>query len=305
MNAIPLVSVVVATYNGEKFLRPQLDSIVQQSYRPIEVIAVDDGSTDNTVAILNEYASQYDNFRVFQNEQNLGYQKNFEKGFLLAKGDYIAPCDQDDIWLSGKIEKLVQSIGNHPIVFCNSAFIDKDGNALGETLLDKKNFTDFDSPIMYTVGASAPGHAMLITKAVALAAMPFPTLLSHDNWLGFVATFYGPLKFVNEILVLYRRHDTNVFGAINNKAQKKELASQRIQKARQRIQLFYDKCPDNLEEEKKFFKAVSKSYESYSLANNFNRMCLFFKYRKEILMHKKRSNVRSFLYCLKVFFKII
>lgn len=212
-----LVSVVMATYNGEKFLRMQLDSVIQQSYSPIEIIAVDDCSTDNTVNILNEYAAQHNNFTVVINEHNLGYQKNFEKGFLLAKGDFIAPCDQDDIWLPNKIEKLLACIGSHAIAFCNSAFIDSDGNPLGQSIFDTKNLTDFNSPIMYTVGASAPGHAMLITKQVALDAMPFPTLVSHDNWLGFVATFYNSLKFLNEPLVLYRRHDTNVFGAMHKK----------------------------------------------------------------------------------------
>ena len=80
----PLISIVIATYNGERFLRKQLDSIVSQSYQNIEIIAVDDCSSDNTLNILNEYAERYNNFIIVSNDHNLGYIKNFEKGFLLA-----------------------------------------------------------------------------------------------------------------------------------------------------------------------------------------------------------------------------
>lgn len=305
----PLVSVVIATYNGERFLREQLDSIIQQTYPNIEIIAVDDCSSDNTVTILNGYAARHANMTVVKNAQNIGYQKNFEKGFLLAKGDYIAPCDQDDIWLPTKIALLMTHIGDHAIAYCNSAFIDSAGQVIGEKMNDTKTLTNFNSPIMYAVGASAPGHAMLITKQLALAAMPFPLLLSHDTWLGFVATFDSSLKFVDEVLVLYRRHDSNVFGAFHKKDRKKnnpkDYGQQQVQKARQRAALLYEKCPDHLTEAKEFYKNLCQCYENRSLANNLARMRLFFKYRREILMYKKRNELRRYLYCLKMFFKII
>ena len=125
-----LVSIVVTTYNGERFLKAQLDSIIAQTYQPIEIIVVDDGSTDNTLNILNEYATNHKNVSVIKNEQNLGYVKNFEKGFSLAKGDYIAPCDQDDVWLPTKIDVLVNHIGDDAIAYCDSEFIDGAGQTL-------------------------------------------------------------------------------------------------------------------------------------------------------------------------------
>ncbi|MDP1615245.1 MAG: glycosyltransferase family 2 protein [Methylococcales bacterium] len=301
----PLVSVVIATYNGERFLQEQLESIISQTYTPIEIIAIDDCSTDNTFSILNRYAAQHPHFILIRNEQNLGYQKNFEKGFALAKGDYIAPSDQDDIWLPNKIETLVNNIGQHAIAYCNSAFINSASESMDKTMNDIKILANFDNPIMYVTGASAPGHAMLITRQLALDAMPYPTLVSHDYWLAFVATFNSSLKFIDEVLVLYRRHDTNVFGAINSKNKVRENAQQRVQKARERVQLLYQKCPDYLTEQKQAFYQICKSYESYSLANNFARMRIFFKYRKEILSYKKRNELRRCLYCLKVFFRII
>jgi glycosyltransferase involved in cell wall biosynthesis len=308
-NSLPLVSIVMATYNGERFLVEQLNSLIEQSYSNIEIIAIDDGSTDNTISILNDYANRYENFTVFINETNLGYQKNFEKGFSLAKGDYIAPSDQDDIWLPNKIETLVNNIADYSIAYCNSAFMDGAGNLLGEKMNDTKTLMDFNSPLMYIIGASAPGHAMLIKKDVVFDAMPFPTLLSHDNWLGFIATLHHSLKFIDEVLVLYRRHDTNVFGSLDKKDRiknnPKDEAQLRIQKAQQRLKLLYEKCPNSFSEEKAVFLALSKSYECYSLKNNFVRMCLFFKYRKEILAYKKHSELHQMLYCIKIFFKIL
>ena len=100
-----MISLVIPTYNGEKYLREQLDSIYRQTLVPDEVIAVDDRSKDGTVDILKEYADRY-GLKYFVNEQNLGYNKNFAKGISLASGDYICLCDQDDVWMPEKVETL-------------------------------------------------------------------------------------------------------------------------------------------------------------------------------------------------------
>ncbi|MDD2725316.1 MAG: glycosyltransferase [Methylovulum sp.] len=301
-----LVSVVIATFNGGRFLQEQLNSIIRQTHQNLEIIAIDDCSTDNTASILSDYAAQYPNFTFVKNEQNIGYQKNFEKGFLLAKGEFIAPCDQDDIWLPTKIEVLLNNIGNHPIAYCDSNFINHSGELLGEKMSDAKALIDFDDPIMFVVGGSVAGHAMLITKQLVMETLPFPDkIMPHDYWLAFVATFYGSLKFIDQALVLYRRHDSNLFGSFNSKNKPRETSWQRITDAQQRVRLLYEKCPDGLTDKKEVFRKICKSYEQYSLANNFERMGVFFKYRKEILSYKKRNELRRCLYCLKVFFKII
>jgi len=300
----PLISIVIATYNGEKFLAKQIDSLLNQTYKNFEIIAVDDCSTDETLNILNEYAAQHDNFTVVKNNCNLGYVKNSEKGFLLANGDYIAPCDQDDVWLSEKIDILLDNMTDCEIAYCNSVFIDSEDNLTGDSLADRTNFSDFDNPLMYVIGASAPGHAMLIKKDIAMNAMPFPVLFSHDNWLGFVATFSGKVKLVNRILVHYRRHDSNVFSTVHKKKKIKETKQQKLEKAQERLQTLYEKCPNHLPE-KEILAQLCKSYESYAFSNNFLRMKLFFQHRNKILLYKKHSELRRKLYCLKVFFKII
>ena len=105
-----LISVVLATYNGEKYIEEQINSILQQTYSPLEVIIVDDASTDNTVSILRQFETSHSCIKVFTSEVNAGYIKNFEKGMLLARGEYIALSDQDDIWEEEKLCRLMEEI---------------------------------------------------------------------------------------------------------------------------------------------------------------------------------------------------
>lgn len=304
----PLVSVVMATYNGARFLREQLDSIINQTYTNLEIVIVDDCSSDDTVAILNEYAAKHANIKVYVNEVNLGYVKNFEKGLLLSTADYISPSDQDDIWLENKIELLMGKLADNAIVYCNSAIINGAGELTGKKLSDTKHLQTYDDCLQYTIGNTAAGHAMILTRKTMLDSMPLPTMIPHDYWLGFVATFDSQLLFVDEPLVLYRQHDANVFGVKTEgvkKVKRVKPAKEVIQdKARGRMRLLYEKCPDYLTEQKAAFKGLSKSYASFSLINNFNRMRLFFKYRHRILAYKNRSEWRKVLFSIKMFWMI-
>ena len=311
-NSTLLISVVIATYNGERFIGKQLDSILAQTYTNIELVVVDDCSTDSTVSILNEYASRFSNIHVYINEHNLGYVKNFEKGMLLAKGDFIAPSDQDDIWLPKKLEILMSEIGDNAIVYCNSELIDDEDNLVGRKLSEVKKLISFNDCLNYTVGNSAPGHGMLFPKKLVTDSVPLPTMIPHDYWLGFVATFYSQLKYIDQPLVLYRQHNANVFGAAKIKSadgtapiRKKKTTAEEIELAKQRMQLMYKKCPADLAEQKNVFRLLNKSYRGFSLSNNWLRMVIFFRYNKTILAFKRRNLFRRWLYCLKMFVKIV
>ena len=115
------VSVVMATYNGEKYIREQLDSIINQTYPIHEIIIQDDCSTDGTVAIIEEYVTRHANIKLFVNEQNLGFNENFKTAVMRATGEYIAISDQDDVWFPEKIEFQVKTIGNHSL--CGSYLV--------------------------------------------------------------------------------------------------------------------------------------------------------------------------------------
>jgi len=306
-DSTPLVSIVMATYNGERFLREQLDSLVSQTYPCVEIVIVDDASTDGTIAILEEYDLKHTNIRLFKSEMNHGYIKNFEKGILLCEGEYIALSDQDDIWLPEKISKLMSAREDYPLVYCNSELIDENGESLRIKLTDIKNLLDFWSPLNYAVGGTASGHAMLVKKGVIRESLPLPLIVTHDYWIGFVATFSGKLKFVDEVLVLYRQHGGNVVGVTAGaaKATKSRISKEELNEiARKRIRTMYEKCPDHLADVKKVFHSLDKSYQNFSPRNNFTRMMLFFKHRKEITAYKKRTEWRRWVFCIKMFFKI-
>jgi glycosyltransferase involved in cell wall biosynthesis len=297
----------MATYNGEKYIREQIDSILRQTYPNMELIIVDDRSSDSTPDILRAYSDKFPNLRVVINETNLGYIKNFEKGILLSKGDYIALSDQDDIWMDNKIEILLKHIGQYDIIYSDSILVNEKGNSLGKKMSDIKNQLVYTDCLMYAVGAWAPGHAQLIKRYIIHQCIPFPSLVTHDFWLGFVASCHNGMGYYSEPLVLYRQHQSNAISANtsrkNNTGQKKNIKEKNALR-RARMHLLYSKCPDHLPQ-KKIYAALNKSYQSFSLANNWHRAKTFFKYRDRILAYKKKNRFMKNLFCIKMFFKIV
>ncbi|BDQ12541.1 glycosyltransferase family 2 protein [Sediminibacterium sp. TEGAF015] len=310
----PLVSVILATYNGEMFIREQLESILNQTYPNIELIIIDDCSTDNTLNLIQDFCNNNNSCRLIKNESNLGYIKNFEKGMSLAQGAFIAPADQDDIWHPEKIEILINSIDEYTnIVYCDSLLVNYKGESLGKNLSDVKQLTNFNNCIMFAIGNSAAGHAMLIKRNVVFDSIPFPTMIPHDHWLGFVASLSGNVKFINKVLVQYRQHSLSVFGAkkaVNQQGKVVGVSKKRIPKDKKlslikdRVLIMYNKCPDALKYEKFFYERMLRSYENFSLFNNIKRTILFFEFNKLILSFKKRSLLRRWLFCIKMFVTI-
>ncbi|MBQ6958217.1 MAG: glycosyltransferase [Bacteroidales bacterium] len=137
----PKISIALCTYNGEKYLTAQLDSILDQTHPADEIIIVDDGSTDATLDIIREYASRTDILQYFVNEQTLGYVRNFSKAISLTSGDFVALSDQDDIWTKDHIEKLLNNIGGKAVCVGDSIMIDAQGKETGERFSDiKQNY---------------------------------------------------------------------------------------------------------------------------------------------------------------------
>lgn len=220
MNSI-LVSIVMATYNGEMYLRQQLDSILEQTYQHFELIVVDDASTDETLSILNEYSISDGRIHIFPAEKNLGIVKNFERGLILARGEYIALSDQDDVFRPDKISLMVNALEAHPkrdLVISDLSLIDADGNQIALSMwryakLKPKQGKPFHR-LLY--GNFATGCAMMFRRRLLEHAIPFPAdCLVHDWWLAVVASSSrgGGLCLINEPLTAYRQHRSNVIGA--------------------------------------------------------------------------------------------
>ncbi len=306
----PLVSIVLATYNGEKYLAKQLETLFRQTYGNIEIIAVDDCSSDKTVEILKEYSQRHGNMKVFVNEYNLGFIKNFEKGCILSIGEYISLCDQDDYWVIEKVEKMVEAIGDSAIVYCDSTVCDEDLKSKGVKISDLVNFKSWNNCLQLAVFCRIYAHAMLFKRSLFNAAYPFLDVIPPDWWLPYLSTFQGGIKYLPEPLVLYRQHAENVSGVIGSKRKKQNKLSRaerneiEKEKIRTRIHTFYKVCPDKMVKEKEVLYNLMKSYESFSLTNNFRRFALFLHYRDIFLAVKKHSASHRFFFCFKMFVKI-
>jgi glycosyltransferase involved in cell wall biosynthesis len=219
-----LISIAMATYNGEKFLREQLDSILAQTYTNLEIIICDDNSTDSTYEILHEYALLDSRIKLFKNETNLGVVKNFERVLSLSTGEFIALADQDDIWLPEKTEILLNKIENYDLVCSSFVLIDKDGKEIPK----KKSFIKdivkslFKKEIKHTVETIfytnfVTGCTTLVRKSLLIKALPIPDgECYHDWWIATVALKQNGIKYLfDHQLILYRQHAKNHTGIKN------------------------------------------------------------------------------------------
>lgn len=218
-----MISVAMATYNGQEYLPKQLESILVQTKKVDEIVIVDDCSTDGTVEMIREYAKQYpeSNIRFFLNETNLGYKKNFHKAMSLCEGDIIFLCDQDDIWKENKVDILCGLLENNTdIGLISSSFIqiDSDGNEVSgnksayvRTMDEEKLYlVPLEDLIFHNV---SQGCAMAFRKEVRdLYLKHFTDELPHDWVLNVVAAIEKKCYYLNSPMFFYRIHDKNTIG---------------------------------------------------------------------------------------------
>jgi glycosyltransferase involved in cell wall biosynthesis len=203
---------VLCTYNGERFLQAQIDSLLQQTYSNIEIIISDDHSVDGTRSILQQYDADK-KFLITYQPQNLGAIHNFAYVTRQATGEFIAFCDQDDIWLPEKIQKLHSAIGDQLLIYSDSILIDEDGQSLQKNLSQLRKMGDVKDSRGFIFSNVVWGHAMMINRKL----LPIPAGIPHDIWFAFKATTITGIKYLNEPLTLYRQHSTTVTTTIARK----------------------------------------------------------------------------------------
>ncbi len=224
MKDIPFVSIALCTYNGEKFLPKQLDSILNQDYSNIEVIITDDCSSDTTRQILETYQKKDERIKLYFNETNLGYTKNFEKAIRLCTGDYIAFSDQDDIWEKNKIGELVAAMPGNVMVFHNSDLIDENDNQIDNyTVSNTTRIYDDESCLPFLFSNCVHGHATLFNSGLKDYLFPFDDRYSHDWWLAYVAFNIGKVKYIDKILVHYRQHQSSITDTLKLRRENTEV----------------------------------------------------------------------------------
>lgn len=219
----PRISVAMATYNGEKYLREQLDSLANQTVMPCELVVCDDGSTDSTVQIVRAFcAAASFTVHLHVNEINLGYSDNFMKAAGLCRGDWIAFCDQDDFWLKNKLERLMEVIEHHPgdellLIGHSSLMANEKLEPNGRRLPDFKRDNYVGRGANYAFfgfhGFSMMCRARLVHEIDASMRPRAPDtkgLMGHDHWVCMLANALGCIAFVHEPLAIWRRHESSL-----------------------------------------------------------------------------------------------
>lgn len=211
------ISVCIATYNGEKFIKKQIESILNQSIQVDEIIISDDNSSDNTLKIIEEFNSL--KIRIIKNLKH-GVINNFENALKESKGDYIFLCDQDDIWDYKKVEQVIKNLKKNDLVIHNAKIIDQYDKVIFEqTFFDMKKSRKGILKNLYK--NTYIGCCMAFNRKILEKVLPFPKEIPmHDSWIGLVAEMYGKVYFDNKVLFYYRRHENNETDLFNSKNSK-------------------------------------------------------------------------------------
>ncbi len=216
------VSVCIATYNGEKYIKEQLESILVQLSEKDEVIISDDHSNDETLKVLNSFKDS--RIKIYFNDGIKGYVPNFENALKKSSGDIIFFSDQDDIWLPNKVKKCLKVLKEKDLVVTNAKVINEKMEIIEESLFEVVNtktglFNNWVKNRYY-------GCCIAFRREILKKVLPFPKryeICSHDRWIPLICEMYYKVGLIEEPLLLYRRHENNVscFKKSNNSLLKK------------------------------------------------------------------------------------
>lgn len=270
------VQVLLSSYNGERFIAQQLDSILNQIYSNIHILVRDDGSTDSTKAIVHKYVKQYPGRIDILEGENVGVISSFM--LLVEASDpeasYYCFCDQDDVWLTHKVNNAIQRINNkcYPVMLCTATqMTDAELNPLGIWPSEWKRDLSFYNALFQNV---AVGTTITINKAardlIVLKQVNSRQLLMHDWWVYIVVSAFGEVIFDKEPSILYRQHENNVVGgnkSFLHKVKKKWQSYLKhsnhkllINQAQEMFDLYGEKMTEDKKEQLKMFLAPRDTF---------------------------------------------
>ncbi len=233
----PVIEVLLATYNGARFLREQIDSVLAQQDIDLRILARDDGSGDETPSILKEYAAQHpDRFRVIPTDTPTGSaQRNFHQLLLASTADYVAFCDQDDVWLPHKLQHTVRRMqqleAQHDtstpvLISTDLRVVNEMLQTIAPSLWQQNSIGNAAKPPLGQLLSdnTVTGCTALLNRALVehMQEMP-PAVLMHDHWAALIAASTGAIAGIDETTVLYRQHSSNVVGAVATRSPLQKL----------------------------------------------------------------------------------
>lgn len=201
-----MISVCLATFNGSTYVGEQLRSVLAQLGPDDEVVVSDDGSTDGTLAVITHLDDS--RLRLLGDGRKIGVVKNFERALLAARGDTIFLCDQDDVWLPGKVERCLAVLADCLLVVTDCVVVDSELKPLSPSFFHLRRSRQ---GILHNLWKNSYlGCCMAFRRELLQIALPFPNRIPmHDMWLGMIAETHGGSCFVPVPLLLYRRHGGN------------------------------------------------------------------------------------------------
>jgi glycosyltransferase involved in cell wall biosynthesis len=250
----------MATYNGEKYVDEQINSILASNYQDLELFIYDDGSKDNTVSILRNYENQYPGkVHVYQNDSNLGHLMNFMHALSVTTADYIMFSDQDDVWNSNKAALTIKRMKHMEaqfgkdiplVVFTDAIVVDQDLNSLNRSFFCSGHLNPYRTDLGHLLMENKLiGCTVMVNAALrrVLLSKPLPRKARfHDWWIALIAASYGKIGFVKEGTLLYRQHGGNVVGDTGFAAYVKNRISG-LQQQREALEALYLQAGEFLE----------------------------------------------------------
>ena len=286
------IDILMATYNGEKYLVEQLDSIINQTYRNWNLLIRDDNSTDKTLEIIQNYHKKDKRIKILKdNKGNLGIVRNFEELLKSSESEFIMFSDQDDIWVENKLDmylKMIEKIKNKGFMIHSDAILfDKNkSNILKDTFISKKDINKGRENVFFIYFVQCA--TILISKEIKNFILPFPKeVYLHDRYIHLISELFFERIFVNKALIYYRQHGDNQIGAKNTI---RELLLKRYfdERDRQLIKIIYNKYGSLLTEDKK--KLIEEYFKITDIKKNrFNRFLNLKKSKISIPLKKQIS----------------
>ena len=285
------IDILMATYNGEKYLAEQLDSIINQTYHNWNLLIRDDNSIDKTLEIIQDYQKKDNRIKLLKdNEGNLGIVKNFEELLKNSESEFIMFSDQDDIWIENKLDvylKTAEKIKSKGFLLHSDAILfDKNkSNILKGAFISKKAINKGLENVFFNYFVQ--GATILISKEIKNFILPFPKeVYLHDRYIHLISELFFERIFVNKTLIYYRQHGDNQIGAKNTI---RELLSKRYfdERDRQLIKAVYNKHGNLLTGDKKeliekYFKITDVKKNRFSRFLNLKKSKIDMPLKKQI-----------------------
>lgn len=215
------VDIAMATYNGEKYISEQIDSIINQNYQNWKLYISDDGSMDDTVKIIKNFVSKDNRIELVNTERQGGVIQNFNKALEHTDAEFIVLSDQDDLWPKNRLEMLVTKISNHSgknqprLIFTDLTLINETGEIIAESFYKENSLNPLQNVERYNLlwNSTVYGCTTIMNRALLDMVLPIPTNAHmHDQWLAMKAHQNKGLVFFDVPTVLYRQHSENVVG---------------------------------------------------------------------------------------------